>query len=262
MAYWNRRSQFISTIESIKRLYREKYSYEIIVVDDASDEDQRIEDLMDIYSELKVFRIEKDQKGKRLNPSIPFNIGFAKSQGSIIIIQNPENLHVGNVLKSIEENIENGKYLTYACYSATKEQTEKFNKVKSQKEILEIINPLFSGPFKGIFQNGWYNHSIYRPAEYHWLSAITRNDLFKIGGFDEIYAKGTSFDDDDFLFRVKQICNTKIINMPFCVHQFHDHPASNPDYEKGQAINKALFKEAMMKPNYRARKSLLLDMEI
>jgi len=154
-------------MESITRLYRDKYNYEVVVVDDASDENERIEDLKSLYPELRVFRITPEQKGFRLNPSVVYNNGFAMAEGSIIIIQNPENLHVGNVLKSVEENIEDGKYLTYGCYSATKEQTEKFSKAKSQKEILEIINPLFSGPFKGIFQNGWYNHSIYRPAEYH-----------------------------------------------------------------------------------------------
>lgn len=260
MTYWNRKMQLINTLNSIERLYKGKYDYEIIIVDDASDENERIEDLQNIYEELKVYRINDKEKGNRLNPSIPYNYGFMKSTGSIIVIQNPENIHIGNVLKSIEENIENGKYLTYGCYSATKEQTEKFNEAKSQKEILEIINPLFSGSFKGIFQNGWYNHSKYRPAEYHWLSAITKNDLFKIGGFDEVYAAGTSFDDDDFLFRIKQIYRTKIIDMPFCIHQFHNHPALNPNYEKGQIINKTLFKEATMKPNYKARKSILFNL--
>ena len=83
--YFNRRSQFINTLKSLE--ISKVKDFEVIAVDDCSDEDQRIDDLANRFSFLKTHRIQKENKWYN-NPCIPFNIGFSLSSGDQIIIQN------------------------------------------------------------------------------------------------------------------------------------------------------------------------------
>jgi len=84
---------------------------------------------------------------------------------------------------------------------------------------------------KNIFKNsgithdggdGWYNHSIYRPVGYHFCSAIYKSQLDELGGFDERYAEGIAFDDNELLVRIqKKGLNIKIIDQITVLHQWH-----------------------------------------
>ena len=85
-SYYNRKKQFINTLETIKKS-DEIDNIEFIVVDDASDEDHRIEDLLGVYSFLKLIRIEKKDKWWT-NPSIPITKAIKQSIGDVIILQN------------------------------------------------------------------------------------------------------------------------------------------------------------------------------
>ena len=85
---------------------------------------------------------------------------------------------------------------------------------------------------------GWYNHSRHRPVGYHFLAAVYRKHVVEMGGFDEKYASGLSYDDDDFLYRIKlKWLKVKIIDDPFAVHQWH------PIVDYGPAeLNPLVFK--------------------
>ena len=43
----------------------------------------------------------------------------------------------------------------------------------------------------------WYNHPIARPVHYHFCAAIMNDNLKLLGGFNEEFAKGHSFDDNE-----------------------------------------------------------------
>ena len=60
-AYHNRKRQLINTLETIKKS-SEVDNTEFIVVDDCSDENERIEDLQERFSFLKVVRLEKKRQ--------------------------------------------------------------------------------------------------------------------------------------------------------------------------------------------------------
>ena len=105
MSYHDRRKQLLKTLDSIHYFG----DPEIIIVDDASDE--RIEDIPGIT----VIRIEPGQK-TWINPCIPFNIGFARAKGDMIIIQNPECIHIGDILK-YTENLKEGIIFSHGAYS-------------------------------------------------------------------------------------------------------------------------------------------------
>jgi len=53
--------------------------------------------------------------------------------------------------------------------------------------------------------NAWYHHPQYNPTWYHFASAIARETLERIGGFDERFANGYCFDDNNLIFRVRKM---------------------------------------------------------
>jgi GT2 family glycosyltransferase len=250
-SYYNRKQQFINTLETIKRS-SEIDNTELIVVDDASEDDQRIEYLSNIYPFLKVVRIEKQDKWWS-NPSIPFNKAINQTSGDVIILQNPECLHLGDVIKNVKEKINNTNYLTYSIYSINKDTTNKLSNLNKGENLFDDINNVIGVKnnfgFIGVGHECWYNHPIYRPCNYHFISAITKKNMDILGGFDERYGDGCSYDDDEFLHRVKLLgLDLKIIDEVIGVHQWHS-TYENRDHEffsKDQK-NKQLFNEITKK---------------
>ena len=187
-AYYNRKQLFYNTLKSIEKSSL-KNDLEIIVVDDASNDDQRIEDFIENFDlNLKLLRIERKDKWWT-NPSIPFNKGFKLVTGDVVIIQNPECVHMGDILKTVNENIQENIYLNFGCYSVDEKITSKITYISKNEfdepKVMYYIEPMIN---RGIIRDGetaWYNHSIYRPHQLHFCSALTKNDLFELGGFDE-----------------------------------------------------------------------------
>lgn len=203
MAFHNRKKQLMKTLESIHYFG----DPEIIIVDDASDE--RIDDLPG------VIRIEPEQK-TWINPCIPFNIGFSKAKGDIILIQNPECIHVGNILE-YSEQIHDDVAFSFAAYSLDYHLEYSLYNPEGLKDLI------MSEPQRiQVAHHGWYNHSVHRPVGFHFCLAITKSDLEKIGGFDERFAGGVGFDDNDLVRRIKKAgIDLQIIDDPFVIHQKH-----------------------------------------
>lgn len=223
-AYYNRKQLFINTLKSIKA-QNSSYLLEVIAVDDGSEEKERLEDLVIEFPFLKVIRLEKESKWYH-NSCIPFNIGFRAAHGDQIIIQNPECFHYGNILDYTENNLLQNRYLSFGCFSLDKASTDHIEEIFYKKEIAHVIkkNNDLARNDGGI---GWYNHSLYRPKGYHFCTAITAKDLKSLGGFDELYALGIAFDDDDFLSRIKKKkLDIRFIDDELVLHQNHYSPDS------------------------------------
>jgi len=92
----------------------------------------------------------------------------------------------------------------------------------------------------GVSSDGWYQHSKYRPVGYHFTSAIFKTKLDEIGGFDEEYAYGIGYDDDDFLRNVVKKCNLKFYDDPFVIHQYHYKDTISEEFKKNytELVNK------------------------
>lgn len=195
MSYYNRKQLLLNTLESFKQY--DGIDYEVIVVDDASSDEHRLEDVPGI----KLIRVDPEDK-TWVNPCIPFNMGFSYTIGDVVVLQNPECRHEGNILQYVMDNISDDNYLAFGCISLNKDGSMAM----------------------------WYNHSVYRPCAYHFCSAITKKNLTELGGFDERYKDGTSYDDDEFILRVKRKgLNVMIVDTPLVSHQCH--------HENGWPIN-------------------------
>lgn len=233
-AYYNRKRLLVNTLESIiKSKYKD---FEVIVVDDASDEMNRVEDLK--YPFLRIVRVEPKDKWYH-NACMPINMGIRASRGDIVMIQNPECLHVHDVLTYVNNSICLDNYISVSCYSIDEQMTISIDKtVKNFKDL----------PKQAVTKNyvGWYNHSLYRPVYYNFCCAITRKNLSILGGFDERYANGTGYEDDDFIDRIKRLGLKMVIpDEVSVIHQWHPkvYDISNPVHAKMFGLNGALHKQ-------------------
>lgn len=206
MAYYNRRKQLLKTLDSIRHFGEP----EIIIVDDGSSE------LIDDIPDINLVRIKPKDK-TWINPSIPYNIGFSYATGDVIIIQNPECIHCGDILSYVQD-LSPGNVFSFGAYSLD----YHLDYVKFDLDSLRRL--IYSEPQRiQVAHHGWYNHSKYRPEGLHFCNAITREDLERLGGFDERFANGIGFDDNDLVRRIKKAgINLQIIDDPFVIHQKHE----------------------------------------
>lgn len=225
MTYYNRKNLLIKTLDTIQK-YNDKESCEVVIVDDASSDEHKLDNIPNLFNlNIKTIRINPEDK-KHKNPCVPYNIGFKNCSGDIVIIQNPECAHLGDVLAA-SRTITDDDYFVYTCYSLSKERTEDF--------LLDKFSKTFNN--RTAHYNGddaFYAHPVYRSNPYHFCSAITKKNLIDLNGFDERYADGNSYDDDEFVARIKRKgLSIKWIEDPMVVHQWH--PSFNDSVTKSNS---------------------------
>jgi hypothetical protein len=242
MTAFNRNQQLINTLDSFN-LRGYSGNLEVIIVDDASEVPVAV-DQANYDFQITVIRSRIDDKWYR-NPCIPFNRGLSIARGEIVIIQNAECYHLSNVLNWLDQNQQalDDRYIAFSCYSLD-EKITKTNKFEGFEKYVNII-PQFDG------DNGWYNHSVYRPVGYHFCAAIKNQNLRQLKYFDESFAAGIGYDDDEILFRIKKFLKVDIVDDVVVLHQWH---YTNP--QRNQALllrNRLLFKlytKRNLNPNF------------
>jgi GT2 family glycosyltransferase len=237
MSYINRRGLLIETLKSIIR--SEYKDIEVVIVDDTSEENERIEDLVNVYPFIRVIRVEKEEKWY-ISGSMPWNRAIANCKGDIVIMQNPECLHVHDVLSYVAENADDTNYISMSVYSLDKILT---NELPLKDNLLEYFNTLPQQHVKEYI--GWYNHSEYNKTYYPFCAVLTRKNMDELGGFDERYAAGVGFEDDDFINRITRMGLNKIIcNDVSVIHQWHPkiYDLSNPVHEGYWYVNSFGYK--------------------
>lgn len=250
-SYYNRRQQLINTLKTISNS-KQVDNVEMIVVNDCSSDEHLIDDLPEQFPFLRIINMDKTNRWYN-NPCVPFNVAIKAATGDIIVIQNPECLHVGDILNDIVNKLTSKNYLTYAVYSTTKEITGYLNDLPYDNEyinhmITSQLQPMVDIKYVSEGQACWYNHSQYRPAGYHFVAAITKENMNDLNGFDERYSNGIGFDDDEFLFRVKlKGLNVEIHDEPFAVHQWHY--SENNFFANVDNIDEAVRKNQMIFEN-------------
>lgn len=244
-AYKNRWPLFEFTLKTIQK---SKYTdFEIVVVDDCSDVEHRLESKLKNYNfPITLIRLEKENKFYT-NPCIPFNIGFNYTRGDTILIQNPECFHLGQVLQKASQ-IQDNDYLVFSCYNLDKQLSEKVREVQDADftKINNLLVPTQNRTITHCEETAWYNHPTYRDTKLHFATAIKKTDLDDLGGFDELYAFAVAYDDNDLVERIrKKNMNVYYSTIPIVVHQWHGlgnytehHPALSQIF---QNFNRDIF---------------------
>lgn len=230
MAYRNRPQQLELTLKSIRR---QGIDVEIIIVDDGSILTEKADNVARKFPELDITVLYISEKERFwINPCVPFNVGIQKTKGDFIVLQSPECLHIGNVLEFSRRNISSGKYLCFSCYNLPKMSHGILHDFLSLSdsnldEQIRVLVPLEDSSTDLNTRRGdgcWFNHPVYCPKNYHFLSVMSRENLEDLGGFDERYAEGYCWDDNEFLWRVRQkglLVETVPPISGFVVHQWH-----------------------------------------
>jgi len=101
--------------------------------------------------------------------------------------------------------------------------------------------------------SAWYTHETINPRPFHFCSCITKDNLYDLGGFDERFAKGIAYDDDEFVKRIsRKKLNISFCNDPFVFHQFHY--SNEKDLRNLRQDNKKLFENCCKENIIKAQK--------
>jgi glycosyltransferase involved in cell wall biosynthesis len=210
MAYFDRPYQLKKTLQSIKT------DVHVIIIDDNSTLKPEIPE---VSFPVEVITVTKKQW---VNPCAAYNIGFKRAvelNAEIIIVQNPECYHVGNIVEEAA-NVKDDEYISFGCFSIDENTTFTEHKIN---DVINSVGASHDG------QNAWYNHSKYRPVNFHFCAAIKTKNIIAINGFDERFAYGIGYDDNMILQQMRNLgLKIRTIDEPFVVHQWH-YTSTHPD---------------------------------
>lgn len=204
--------------------------YEVVVVEDSKNaQDEAMHKiLMDIADGYKRHvRVVQDPLPS-YNSCNKYNVGVSMAQGDIIILSNPETVHMTNILSYLDGCDFTDKYYVMDCANINLIGTA----AGIQYEFIE-----------------WYQHpSINR--QYHFCSAISKDNFYKAGGFPLILSAGIAYEDDFFLARVKQ-ANIQVISVHDQLVGHINHPRDyylDPqEKQRLYDINRELWEAACLK---------------
>lgn len=234
LPYYNR-PELQYALESIKKFYWHRTDLEIILIEDTKtyNDKKQHEQLCNIVKTYMKetyckFLIVLD-KIVSYNSASKYNTGYAAAQGDILILSNPETLHLNDLLTFLDkQNFENDYYV-FDCMAVDLAVNEKGEICYKFKQ--------------------WYEHATIQ-RNYHFCSAISLKNFYKIGGFNEDLNNGIAYEDDFFIARIKQY-NITIhnINHLQVAHIEHDRNYNLNPIEKQALINKnkALWENACKK---------------
>jgi len=217
MTYFERKSQLQKTIESFHQ-YKGK-DIVIVVVDDGSVKEPASELLLE--SGMFPANVLYVTKKRWVNSSVPYNMGLEVAleyKPDIILIQNAECYHAGDIIGHAEKNLTEANYISYGCYSLPKDS-------EIPPKTMWPVGASYDG------EGAWYNHPVYRAVGYHFCSAITPTNLRKVNGFDERLKDGIAYEDNVFLHHIKNLgMKVEITDNPYVYHQYH-YEGKNRDPE-------------------------------
>lgn len=229
-------------------------SFELIVVDDGSDEDI-LSELSKVSARIpwkfvtvdtSIFEAQTGIKKFLNNPCLTNNVAFKHSTGDFIFQQGNEVIPIGNAYQQMldEKPTDTPHWLVM---SSTYDLPKKY---------LDLLDKYGSNLTKGIvgmcYQ--WPLQSLeYRSDVTNYLSLCPRALYEKLHGYDERYFGGISAEDSDFVRRARVLPDFKQVVSPNAIslHQFHngktcyyDPPASlitEEKWKEGAAINRKIY---------------------
>jgi len=211
LPYYNRKKLILNTLKSLEYFYGRKYNLEVVIVDDVSNDEHRLENDLNFDLDIKLIRLE-NKNG--INPCYPYNVGVRESNGDIIILSSPETFHSTNIydITNNFSELNNNTYLLFSVFCVTDLNLINDLLIDFGANIKSFDNnkKLF---YQNLGENGydfnnrygsWYLHSKYRASGLNFFTALTREKYYELSGFDERFRAGTGFDDDEFKDRLIQ----------------------------------------------------------
>lgn len=216
MTSHERSRQVYYTLKTIQR--SEFKDVQVIIVDDSEYDILNIDMLRSFPFNIDLILINPTTK-YWVNPCINYNIGFEYIEGGKVIIQNSEVCHVGDVLKYVNENVNDRSYHVFDV---------KVSNDLSTNNILYSYDNLTIDIFNLNIYKQWYQHYIHNNRCFHFLTAMSANIFDIIKEFSYDYAFAGCYDDDDFVLKIRiNNINIKLVeNVVYNVggiHLYHEY---------------------------------------
>lgn len=233
MAYHDRHTLLKKTLDSYKLFYSDVLDdIEIVLINDTpslpnGDPAIGILETSGIPYQYHVYNRSID---KWRNPGPVYNRAAEKAKYDFFHLTNPENLHLGPVLKHCQDYMTEDNYIVYGCRSLKVEPL-------SIEQVLE--NPDSLTDWQDA--NGWYQHTKIDNRLLHFGSIISKQLYNEIGGFDNQFAEGVAFEDNDFIQTIiSNGTNVLAFDDPCVAHQRHDRSHIGERYA-GFEVNKQKY---------------------
>ena len=221
----NRSKQTYFTLKSISN--SEYKNVQIILVDDSDHDPINIDTLKSENYNFYIDLININRVNKTwLNPLVNYNIGFKFIKGTIVVIQNAEVCHIGDVLSYINFNVINDNYYVFDVKASSNFDTNEI--IYNTALDIDIYN-------KNLFQKGWWQGWYQSTINYqnlHFLTCLSKYTFDKIKNFSYDLSLGVAFDDNDFLLKIISKC-IKIINIwhdEYKIGGLHLHHDTSPTW--------------------------------
>ena len=197
LPYYNRRGLLFTTLDWMA-YYQGEHSIETIIVDDGSNAENSIQDVVDLYPTLNINLIVLPQSKWR-TPTDSYNTGFNAVTGDTIMINSSECVHTGDVIGYVFDQFQPNDYMVFAAYMGDEYTSPIVVNDKTKYGVHSSIGNFIP-----------------------YCAVISRANMEQLSGYDERFSKGVGFDDYDFQDRVYNLgLNMSVVDHPFVFHQWH-----------------------------------------
>jgi glycosyltransferase involved in cell wall biosynthesis len=248
-------------------------NFEVIIVDDASNEDNRIEGAIALGQydfPIKIVTIKPSEK-TWLNPSAAYNIGVTYATKQIVVMQNAEVAFIGDVLSYIARHLNPKDWMTFNCYGLDASKSEGIRSMiddhtSAFKTVCQLPNKVGGNSVENKDPSGWLNHYEKHFVAYHYCGAIYKSDLeiYMNGGFSKDFYQLVGADDDEFVKRLLfNMFNFKIGEFkegtPFVIHQYHEPSEAVSSWSKDKYRETMLaFAKSCIKMGFKPENNIAL----
>jgi len=171
---------------------------QVIIVDDSVNDPIQLVELEKFPMHIELIQIKRDKKYWG-NPCINYNIGFAYVKGGKVIIQNSEVCYVGDVLDYLNRVCDDNTYYSFDVKASRNFETNEIIYAHTQPTIAIYEQDIWETNMVVT----WYQHSVLRNVNFHFLCGMTRATFDHLGGFSYDYSFGSWYDDDDLILKIK-----------------------------------------------------------
>jgi hypothetical protein len=188
MPYYSR-PEIRFSLSSFQAFYKDRNDIEIIIVEDSKNfydetKHKKLLEIIEQFNNMLYIKLILDPL-MSYNCSNKYNLGVKNSEGSIIMLTNPETPHTMNILNELDMVNFSNTYIVCAC------------------------SAVFLKEDKGTFTDSkfdfyyWYQHTrLGNNFKYHFCSAISKDNYNRCKGFDERFCGGIAYEDANFVQRV------------------------------------------------------------
>ena len=213
---FNRPLHLKVSLESLCRQPLENLDYEIVVINDAIEDDT--EEIVSGYVNAGInikylFTGQRNKDGLIWRvPGFALNIAIQQSTSDIIVISNCDVYHLGNTLQSVVEATEKFPYTLGTLGKIYKDNGSLINYLTQETlPTSEEINRVLASS----------NNDHLLPPEIPYFLAVQRQHLISIGAYDEDFL-GFACEDTDLVDRLCAYGCQYIYSDLAAVHLFHD----------------------------------------